>query len=384
MEEEKVSTQNVQGDDSAALPGASESRFTGGETQRSESGGASPASEAGGAQGVPPQAALMQLALGSLVSQAVHVAAKLGVADQLASAPKTVEELARENGAHAPSLYRLLRALACVGVFREREDGRFEQSAISEALRSDYAGSVRDMAIFWGEEWHWRVWGYTYESVMTGRPVWERANGAPVFEHLSQNPDAARVFDRAMTALSKTAAAAVLEAYDFSGIEKIVDVAGGEGGVLTSILAAHPQLKGVLFDLGHVVENARRRVDAQGLTDRCDLVAGDFFESVPAGADAYVMKHIIHDWDDERAIVILKNIARAMRDGGRVLLIENVITDSPESSFGKILDLEMLTSPGGKERTAEEYRALFEAAGLRLTRVVPTRSAFSVVEAVKA
>jgi ubiquinone/menaquinone biosynthesis C-methylase UbiE len=373
-----MSTENAQRDDAAELPGVAASRFGSGEDER-PAGLDSPR-----AQELPPQAALMQMMLGSLVSQAVSVAAKLGVADLVASAPKTAEELAAETGAHAPSLYRLLRALACVGVFRERADGRFEQTPVSETLRSDAVGSTRDMAIFWGEEWHWRVWGYTYESVLTGEPVWERANGAPVFEHLAQNPEAARVFDRAMTSLSKSAAAAVLEAYDFSGIERIVDVAGGEGGVLTSILAAYPRLKGVLFDLGHVVENARRRVESLGLAGRCELVAGDFFESVPAGADAYVMKHIIHDWDDERATVILRNVARAMRDGGRVLLVENVITEGPESNFGKILDLEMLTSPGGKERTTEEYRALFEAAGLRLARVVPTKSAFSVVEAVRA
>ncbi len=377
-------TENVQREDAAVLPGVAASRFAGGEKENNVGADSSRAAEAPDARELPPQAALMQLLLSGLVSQAVSVAAKLGVADQLASGAKTAEELAAESGAHAPSLYRLLRALACVGVFREGEGRRFEQTPLSDALRSDAPGSVRDMAIFWGEEWHWRVWGYTYESVMTGEPVWERANGASVFEFFSQNADAARVFDRAMTSLSKQAVAAVLEAYDFSGIEQLVDVAGGEGGVLTSILAAHPRLKGVLFDLRHVIDNARPKIESQGLADRCETVAGDFFESVPAGADAYVMKHIIHDWDDERAITILRNIARAMRDGGRVLLIENVITDSPESAFGKILDIEMLTSPGGKERTAEEYAALFEAAGLRLKRVVPTKSAFSVVEAVKA
>jgi ubiquinone/menaquinone biosynthesis C-methylase UbiE len=369
-EDEKMSTQKNQREDTAAQHSAAASRFAGEETER--------------AQVQPPGAVLMQLSLGSLVSQAVHVAAKLGIADLLAAGAKSAEELARECGAHAPSLYRVLRALAAVGVFAEREDGRFEQTPTSEPLRSDVPGSVRDAAIFMGEEWHWRVWGHTYHSVMTGEAVWERANGAPVFEFLASNPEAARIFDRAMTSMSKVAIAAVLEAYDFNGIEKIVDVAGGEGGVVTSILNSYPQLKGVLFDLGHVIENARRGIEAKGLGERCELVAGDFFESVPAGADAYVMKHIIHDWDDARATVILRNIALSMRESGRVLLIESVITPTAESNFGKILDIEMLTSPGGKERTAEEYRDLFAGAGLRLTRIVATKSPYSVIEAVKA
>jgi ubiquinone/menaquinone biosynthesis C-methylase UbiE len=369
-QEEEMSTQTFTPDDAAVNSGAAAAHFVGGETAHA------PAD-------APPEAVLTRLILGSLVSQAIRVAAKLGVADLLAGGAKTADELARETGAHAPSLYRVMRALSSVGVFNEREDGRFELTPTAEPLRADAPGSLRDAAVFMGAEWHWRVWGYTLESVMTGEPSWERALGAPVFPYLAANPEPARVFDRAMTSMSTLASAAVLDAYDFSGVEKLVDVAGGEGGILTSVLNAYPQLRGVLFDLGHVVENARTRIASTGVADRCELVAGDFFESVPAGADAYVMKHIIHDWDDARATVILKNVARAMREGGRVLLIESVITDGAGSEFGKILDIEMLVSPGGKERTADEYRELFASAGLRLTRIVPTKSQYSVLEAVK-
>jgi hypothetical protein len=368
-----MSTQTFSGADAATHPGATAAaHFAGDEPERARE------------EGVPPEARLTQLALGSLVSQAIYVAAKLGVADLLADGAKSAEELASATGAHAPSLYRVMRALDSCGVFAERADGRFELTPVAVPLRSNVVGSMRDAAIFMGEEWHWRVWGHTLHSVMTGEAAWERANGVPVFEFFAANPEPARIFDRAMTSMSNLATAAVLEAYDFSGVELLVDVAGGEGGVLTSVMHAYPQLRGVLFDLAHVIENARTRVASEGVADRCELVAGDFFASVPAGADAYVMKHIIHDWDDERAALILRNIARAMRDDGRVLLIESVITRGAESHFGKILDIEMLTSPGGKERTAQEYRELFARAGLSLTRIVPTRSPYSVIEAVKA
>jgi hypothetical protein len=369
-----MSTQTFLGNDAAAHPGAAAANFVEGEPERAPEKAQ---------EGLPPEAALTQLVLGSLVSQAIYVAAKLGVADLLAGGAKSADELARETGAHAPSLYRVMRALAACGVFAEREDGRFELTPMSEPLRSNVVGSMRDATIFMGEEWHWRVWGHLLHSVKTGEAAWERTHGAPVFEFFAANPEPARIFDRAMTSMSNLATAAVLDSYDFSGVEQLVDVAGGEGGVLTSVMHAYPRLRGVLFDLAHVIENARRRVAAQGVADRCELVAGDFFKSVPTGADAYVMKHIIHDWDDERAILILKNIARAMRDDGRVLLIESVITRGAESNFGKILDIEMLASPGGKERTAEEYRELFARAGLRLTRIVPTKSSYSVIEAVK-
>jgi ubiquinone/menaquinone biosynthesis C-methylase UbiE len=335
-----------------------------------------------GAQSAPPEAVVMQLALGSLVSQAVYVAAKLGVADLLAAGPQDAAALATATGTHAPALYRILRALASFGVFAERADGRFELTPAAEALRADAPNSVRDAAIFMGEDWHWRVWGSTLHSVRTGQPAWAHVHGAEVFPYFAANPEAAAIFDRAMTSMSAQVAAAVIEAYDFAGIERLVDVAGGHGRLLMTILRANPTMKGVLFDLEHVIERARGGIEAEGMAARCELATGDFFAAVPAGADAYIMKHIIHDWDDERALVILQNIRRAMRPGGRVLIVESVVAAGSGFDYAKVLDIEMLTSPGGQERTAEEYRALCARAGLRVTRIVPTKSPFSVIEAV--
>jgi O-methyltransferase domain/Dimerisation domain len=329
----------------------------------------------------PPGAALMRMVLGCLVSQAVCVAAKLGIADLLAEGPIGATELAEATGVHPRSLYRILRTLATFGVFKELPGSRFELTPMAEALRSDAPGSLRDAAIFMGEEWHWRVWGHTIESVRTGGSAWERAHGTEIFPWFAARPEESAVFNRAMTSFSNLATAAVVEAYDFSGFDKLVDVAGGHGLFLSEILRANPRLRGVLFDQPHVIEGAREPVASKGLSERCELVGGDFFESVPAGADGYIMKHIIHDWDDERAVMILKNIARAMREDGRLLIVEMVLPPANVPHLGKVLDIEMLTSPGGVERTEEEYRELLDRAGLRLARVVPTESPYSVVEA---
>jgi O-methyltransferase domain/Dimerisation domain len=352
-------------------------------------GGGSPGEARAAAQSEPraqeasPAAAMTQLVLGCLVSQAVCVAAKLGVADLLAEGPKGAGELAEATGAHARSLYRLLRTLASVGVFRELPDARFELTPMSECLRADAPGTLRDAAIFMGEEWHWRVWGHTIESVRTGGSAWERAHGSEIFPWFAAHPEESAVFDRAMTSFSNLATAAVVKAYDFGGFETLVDVAGGHGLLLSEILRANPRLRGVLFDQPHVIEGASAFLSSKDLSERCEAAGGDFFESVPAGADCYVMKHIIHDWDDERAVSILKNVARAMRDGGRLLIVEMVLPPANVPHLGKVLDIEMLTSPGGVERTEEEYRELLDRAGLRLARVVPTESPYSIVEAVR-
>jgi hypothetical protein len=330
-----------------------------------------------------PEELLLKMIAGSFVSQALYVAARLGVADLLAREAQSPAELADATGAHAGSLYRMLRALASVGVFSERADGKFELNAASHLLRRDAEGSLRDTAIMFGEEWHWRVWGAAYESVRTGEAAFPRVHGAEVFPYLSANPDAARVFDRAMTSMSHTAAAAVSEAYDFSGVRLLADIAGGHGALLAGILRANPAARGLLFDRPQVIEGARERVEAEGVSGRVELVAGDFFEEVPAGADCYLMKYIIHDWDDERALAILGNCRRAMPEGARLLLVETVIAEGNAPHFGKLIDLEMLLFTGGRERTEAEYRQLLARAGLRLTRVVPTRSPLSVVEAVK-
>ncbi|HKP46085.1 MAG TPA: methyltransferase [Pyrinomonadaceae bacterium] len=335
------------------------------------------------APSMPPEAALTQLITGGLGSQAVYVAAQLGIADLLVTGPRSAEDLAKAASVDGPSLYRVLRALASFGVFTERPDGLFELTPTAELLRSDSPKSLRHLAIFMGEDWHWRVWGRTLYSVRTGNAAWAQEHGCDAFPFLAANPEAAKIFDQAMTSLSNLAIKAVIEAYDFSGFETLVDVAGGQGRLLSAILQANPGVKGILFDQPHVIQGAGQTDNLKNLDGRCQLVAGDFFTGVPAGADAYIMKHIIHDWDDERALRILKNIRSVMRDDGRVLLIESVITPGNTPDFGKLLDIEMLVSPGGKERTATEYAELFEKAGLRLTHIVATKSPYSVIEAVK-
>ncbi len=332
----------------------------------------------------PPEAVLTQMITGSLGSQAVYVAAQLGIADLLINGPRNVEDLAQAAGADAPSLYRVLRALASFGVFKELNERVFGLTPTAELLRSDSPQSLRDLAIFMGEDWHWRVWGRTLYSVRTGKAAWAEVHGAEVFPYFAANAEAARIFDRAMTSLSNLAIRAVVDGYDFSDIKTLVDVAGGHGRLLTSILKAHPSVKGILFDQPHVLEGAKGSEQINAVGNRCELVGGDFFAGVPAGADGYIMKHIIHDWDDEQALKILQNIKNVMKDDGRVMLVESVITGSNEPDLGKLLDIEMLVSPGGKERTADEYKELLARAGLRLTRIVPTKSPYSVIEAMKA
>jgi hypothetical protein len=330
---------------------------------------------------VPPEAVLTQLMLGSLASQVVYVAAKLGIADLLVDGPKPVAELALSTNTDEASLYRILRALSSLGVFAEKPNRVFESTAIAQPLLSGRKNSLRDVVIFMGEDWHWDVWGQTLYSVQTGKPAWGKVHGAEVFEYFAENKEPARIFDQAMSSFTGIAADAVVEAYDFSGIETLVDIAGGQGRLLTGILEANPTTKGVLFDLPHVIEGAREKVRATNAASRIQFTTGDFFVSVPTGGDAYIMKHIIHDWDDARAITILQNIRKSMNPGGRVLLVEALIVEGNANDFGKLLDIEMLVSPGGKERTETEYSELFAKAGLKLTRIVPTKSPYSVIEA---
>jgi O-methyltransferase domain/Dimerisation domain len=330
---------------------------------------------------MPPEVALTQMIMGSVAAQSIYVAAKLGISDLLADGPKTVEELASATNTDTPSLYRVLRALASLGIYFEEENKKFRLTESAELLGSESSKSLRDMAIFMGEDWHWNVWGKTLFSVQTGKPAWAEVNGQDPFPYLQANPEKARIFDKAMTSLSNLAIKAVVDGYDFSGVEKLIDIAGGQGRLLTGILDSNPSMRGVLFDLPHVLEGARKVVSSSPAAGRVEFASGDFFESVPAGGDAYIMKHIIHDWDDERAILILKNIKQAMNTGGRVLLVESVIAPANQPDFGKLMDIEMLVSPGGKERTEEEYKELFAKSGLRFTRIIKTQSPYGVIEA---
>ena len=330
----------------------------------------------------PPDAALMQMLFAPLGAQAIYVAAKLGVADLLANGPKSVEQLAYESISDASALYRVLRALASFGVFAEKDNKIFELTPSAELLRSDIPGSLRDIATFMGEDWHWKVWGQTLYSVRTGKPAWAEVHGKDVFPYFSDNKESARIFDNAMSSISNLATDALLKAYDFSQFGILVDVAGRHGCLLSAIVEATPGLDGILFDQPYVIEGASERLRHSEVLSRLEFQSGDFFVSVPRGGDGYIMKHIIHDWDDERALSILRNIKRAMNPHGKIVLVELVINSDNTPDLGKFVDIEMLVSPGGKERTAAEYEDLFARAGFTLTQIIPTNSPYSVIEGV--
>jgi hypothetical protein len=332
---------------------------------------------------LPPPLLLMQLATGYIVSQALYVAAKLEIADHLKDGPRTSTELAQAVGADAGFLYRVLRALASLGIFAEAEEQRFSLTPLAELLRTDAPGSLHAMVVWMNEPFHWRVFEEMLDAVKNGSLAFEQVFGMAPFPYLVQHPEVAKIFDDAMTSFSLITAPAVTAAYDFSSIKKLVDVAGGHGRLLSSILKANPHLQGVLFDMPTVIEGAGPMIEEANVADRCEKVAGDFFEAVPAGGDAYIMKHIIHDWDDERALTILRNCHRAMTEDGKLLLVEVVLPGGNEPSFGKIMDIEMMLLPGGMERTEAEYKELFARAGFRLTRIVPTASPVSLIEGVR-
>ena len=327
----------------------------------------------------PTSTGLRQLITGYWNAQMVYVAAKLGLADLLAERPRTAAELAALTGTHADSLHRMLRALAGLGIFREEAAGHFAMTPDAESLRSGVPGSQRALALMMGQE-HYACWGELLHSITTGQTAFEKVYGQPIFEYLAQHPEQGAIFDAAMVAVHGRESAAMLDAYDFSGTQVLADVGGGNGSVLTSVLERHPKLQGILFDLPAVVERARSKLDAAGLESRCRTVAGDFFTSVVAGADTYLMRHIIHDWDDDRSLKILGNIRRVIPSDGKLLVIESLIPTGNEPSFVKMLDINMLVIPGGRERSEEEYRRLYRTAGFDLSRIVPTAAEVSVIE----
>lgn len=326
-----------------------------------------------------PNEQMNRMISGYWTTQAVYVAAKLGIADLLAQGARTVDDLAQATNVHAPSLYRLLRGLASMGVFADDGTQRFSLTPLAECLRSDVPGSQRALAIMSGEE-HYHAWGELLYSIQTGKIAFDKLYGMPVFEFLSKNLEQAKVFDAAMVGVHGRETAAMTDAYDFSVFGVLADIGGGNGSLLTTVLKKHPALRGILYDLPGVTQRALDNLKSSGVADRCTVIGGSFFESVPVGADAYLMRHIIHDWDDEKATAILRNVHQAMGQHGRLLVVEGVIPAGNGPCFGKLLDLTMLTLPGGKERTEEEYRTLFKAGGFELTRVVPTHAEVSVIE----
>ncbi len=332
-------------------------------------------------EALPPSARLMTLMAGSWISQAVYVAAKLGIADLLADGPRSSADLACATKAHADALHRILRALASVGIFAEAEDGRFALTPMAESLRSRAPGSLRALAVIRCEEWSWRAWGQLLHSARTGECAFEHVHGMQLFEYLARYPDAGRAFDAAMSSYSAMDDRAIAGAYDFRR-GTIVDVGGGQGSLLAAILRQNSEAHGVLFDLPHVVERAAALIGEAGLSDRCRGVAGDFFDHVPAGGDLYLMKMVIHDWDDERALAILTNCRRAMTANSRRLLLENIVLPGNGPAFSKLLDLQMMVlTPGGKERTAAEYQTLLARASFKVSGIRPTECLLSIIEA---
>ena len=327
---------------------------------------------------------LLNLTAGKWVSQAIAVTAELGIADLLKNGAKSAADIARAAKVSEDSVYRLLRALGSVGLFAESGERRFRLTPLGKLLRTDSPEAHGGYARFMGHESEWRPWGELRYSVRTGEPAFDHVFGMPIFEYFAKMPETAAVFDAAMTSISTYESTAVVAAYDFSGVGTLVDVAGGHGLLIASILKANRKMGGILFDLPHVTAGAAALLQSRGVADRCQIVNGDFFASVPEGGDAYIMKHIIHDWDDERATQILRNCHRALRPGGKVLIVDAVIPPGNGAHFGKLLDLEMLVqTPRGRERTKAEFYDLLKRSGFRPRRVVPTKTHLSVVEGVR-
>ncbi len=328
-----------------------------------------------------PTVVLHDLLNGYILTSALRTAAELGVADLLCDGPKELGVLAQALGAHPPSLYRLLRALASQGVFSEEEGQRFRLTPVSELLRSDTPQSLRHAVLMFCQDAFWQSCGRLTDAVRSGQPSFEQAVGAPLFEHFTRHPELAVLFDKGMVQYSRQEDGPIAACYDFSPFSRVVDVGGGLGGFLAEILLRTPSLQGVLVDLPHVLGGegrARPLVDA-GVAGRCQIVAQDFFQSVPK-ADAYVFKRIIHDWNDEQCVALLRNCRQAMVGRGRVLAMDAVVPEGNTPHPSKVMDLLMMSMTEGRERTLEEFRALFAAAGLRLTRTYPTPTPLSIIE----
>jgi hypothetical protein len=330
-----------------------------------------------------PQIALLQIATGYWLTQSIYVATQLSIPDLLKDGAKHCKELAAATNTHSDSLYRLLRALSSVGIFAETEYRCFELTPIAASLQRDVPGSMRAFAIMMGEE-QYQAWGQLIHSIKTGSNAFEHLYGTHIFQNYTQNPSKGQIFDQAMTDVSVAENTAVLEAYDFSSIRNLVEVGGGNGSFLAAILQKNQTMKGVLLEQPYVIPEAQNLLKITGVIKRCELIGGDFFESVPGGADAYVLKRTLVDWDNERAIKILERCHQAMEEQGRLLVIEQVIPPESDPLRSKLLDLHMLvTSPGGRERTKAEYQELLSSTGFKITNIISTSSNVSVIEAKK-
>lgn len=327
---------------------------------------------------------LLDLIQGAVITQAIHVAARLGIADLLREGPLAVEEVAKKAGSDPESTRRLLRALSGLSVFAEREDGRFELTPMAEALRTDVANSMHGMAILMGHPLFWEDWGHLFETVQSGEANLPVRRGMPAFDFLMSNPEYMGTFFQGMANLSGPETDHVVAAHDFSRFTKIVDVGGGRGGLIAGILRRASGSRGILFDAPHGTADAPQVLEAAGVADRCTIENGSYFESVPAGADAYLLKHTLHDFTEEQCLAVLKNIRDAISADGSVFVVEYVLPGNNTQHIGNIIDLWLMHLLGAKERTADQYAELFAAAGFKLSRVIPTGSPVSIIEAVPA
>jgi SAM-dependent methyltransferase len=329
--------------------------------------------------GVAETEQLTRMIASAALSRAICTIGELGIADFIkAGTPQSIEVLARRSGTHERSLYRLLRFTASYGVFRETGDREFDQTPLSAALRTDAAGSFRAATRMFHRMF--KGWDGLDHSIRTGEAGAVKVFGEPMFDYIGKNPELGPLFDAGMTAFHGHETQAMLEAYDFGAVTTLADIGGGNGLLLAAVLQRYPQLRGILFDLGHVAGRARAGLKSLGLESRSSVLEGNFFEAIPAGADAYLLRHIIHDWTDDQSVQILSNCRKVMPPHGRILLVEFTVPPANQASLGKDVDMMMLAFPGGMERTDQEYAALFEQSGFRLAKVTPTKSAVSVVE----
>ena len=330
--------------------------------------------------GNPSPPILFQMATAYWLSQAIYVAAKLGIADLLKDGPRSSLALAAATGTDAPSVFRLMRTLSSVGIFSQASSDSFAISRIGAPLQTDVPGTLRAIVITIGEI-HYRACGNLLHSIQTGSPAFNDVFGKSLFEYLQQDADAGRSFNHGMTNVSAMLVYAILIAYDFAGISSIIDVGGGEGTLLRKILELNPAAKGTVFDTAAVIASTREKFHSAACGERCSYIAGNFFDSIPEGGDAYLLCGVLHDWDDDHAITILKNCRKAMAADGRLLLVEMIVPEDDSASFSKLLDLNMLVMNGGRERTADEFRSLLEASDYRVTRIIPSAAPQSIIEA---
>jgi hypothetical protein len=343
--------------------------------------GAGGTSEPGSRNANPPPPVLFQMATGYWLSQAIYVAAKLGLADLLKDGPRSCEELAAATGTDRRCLYRLMRALSMASIFVQAQNDHFALASVGQSLQSNVPGSQRAIIVTLGEI-HYQAWGNLLHSIRTGSTAFTSVFRSGLFGYLQHTPEAADTFNKGMSDVASMLAYAVLLAYDFSGISSLVDIGGGHGTFLRTILQLNPEMKGTVFDLAPTIEQAKQRLNEDPCGDRITAIDGDFFHSVPEGADAYVLCGVIHDWDDDRGVLILRNCRLSMKQDGRLLLVEVVVPDNDGYCFSKLLDLNMLVMTGGRERTRAEFAALLNTAGYSLTRIIPTLAPQSVLEAI--